>query len=283
MTETEPYRENRFAGRSRRGAAFTLIELLVVIAIIAILAALLLPALSRAKAKATAMQCASNQRQLITAWTMYTGDNNDNFANNGLDGTTSYPVWCPGSFEGTPVDETNSALLDDPKRSLFGPYLQRSEVYRCPANKSYLPAGGTARSRENKQVRCYGMNAQVGWRDASYREQPNSRYTVYLRTSNITMPGASDLFVFMEIHPMSICRPFCGVIFDRASWYHVPANYHRPNTTFSFADGHTEIHKWFDPRTYNPPKTLDWHGGHDYPCPGSRDVLWFQQHASARK
>jgi prepilin-type N-terminal cleavage/methylation domain-containing protein len=283
MTNTEILRGIGDSRRSLRAAAFTLIELLVVIAIIAILAALLLPALSRAKAKAKAIQCASNHRQLITAWTMYTGDNNDNFANNGLEGSASYPVWCPGSFEGTPTDETNSALLDDPKRSLFGPYLQRSEVYRCPSNKSYMPADKAAGRTEARQVRTYGMNAQVGWRDASYRSQPNSKYILYLRSSDITQPGASEVFVFMEIHPSSICRPFCGLILDRSSWYHVPANYHRPNTTFSFADGHTEIHKWYDPRTYNPPRTLDWHGTHDYPCPNSRDVVWLQQHATARK
>jgi prepilin-type N-terminal cleavage/methylation domain-containing protein len=264
-------------GRDRR-RAFTLIELLVVIAIIAILAGMLLPALSRAKTKAQAVSCLSNLKQLQLIWTMYAGDYHENAVvnNNGAD--RQYPkTWVGGSFAGHHEDSTNIFLLVDPQYSLFAPYLKTPDIYRCPGDHTMVTLG----NRKFPVVRSYGMNSHVGWRGRTYRNNPVPRYRVFRKTTDLGGIGPSQLFVFMEIHSKSICRPFFGIIMDRPAFYHIPANYHKPASTVSFADGHAEIHSWADSRTYQPPDKMSWHS-HNYTTPGNPDVVWIQEHATVR-
>jgi prepilin-type N-terminal cleavage/methylation domain-containing protein/prepilin-type processing-associated H-X9-DG protein len=274
---------------------FTLIELLVVIAIIAILAGMLLPALAKAKAKATGISCMNNTKQMILAAQLYAGDFDDKWpANSPGDANVNLAnppanyvpsVWVEGREGSNLTDEKTALGMVSEKVSLMAPYMKAQSSFRCPGDNKPIKQGGKSFLRP----RNYGMNTYFGWEGATYHSEPNSKYWVFKKTTHVTQPGT--FFVFGEIHPFSICRPQFGVHMDNNTVYHVPGNYHGKASNFAFADGHSESHKWVNSKFHNPQLAEAdgfWHN-HNANLPKTTtaeiltDLTWLKNHTTERR
>ena len=296
---------DRLAIEKTGAGGFTLVELAVVIATVAVLAAVLLPALAGTKPDSQAFQCLENQRQLILAWQMYAEDNNDLLPPNDYPYTTPYARqtaakqasmrnWVVGTME-QPTDAADypathspniSELLDP--NTVLSTYITNKAVYRCPADNYIDPITHVV------HVRSYSMNSAVGtawnssstytgnssdpplgspvsggWLSGSSYYSKQTTWLTYGKMSSFSRPGPANTFVIMDENPFSIDDGSIAIpaAASPGNTYLIdfPSGNHNGAAGISFADGHVIIHKWLDARTFSPPGPI---------VPGQGSIMW---------
>jgi prepilin-type N-terminal cleavage/methylation domain-containing protein len=277
---------------SARAEGFTLIELLVVIAIIAILAAMLLPVLSSAKAKAQGIQCLSNHKQLTLAWLLYAGDSDDKLPFS-AGGTAA---WFSGMQDFDGGNRSNWDINQDLTKSPLWSYAGNAHgIFQCPSEHSYVvPTTGPSQGQPVRRVRSMAISAWMGGLEGGFNFGPGlseSTWRVYHKVSDMTGPGPGGLIVFSDQREDQ--NGFPNLFFDMSGYVDRPQDtqfnadlvpfYHGGATSYSLADGHSEMKRWTDPRT----KVPVWKNAIQkigvVRSPNNRDIVWLQERATRPK
>jgi prepilin-type N-terminal cleavage/methylation domain-containing protein/prepilin-type processing-associated H-X9-DG protein len=277
-----PGLSSRFRGLPK--PAFTLIELLVVVSIIGILAGLLLPVLAKAKGTGERTACLNNTRQLGLAWMLYSDDHNGRLPYN-LGGDVKVRGVAPASDLNWVNNVLNWELKPDNTNLLkltqasLGPYTKATAIYRCPSD--HVLSAIQRSAKWTARVRSYSMNAMIGDAGDLSKYGYNRNNPEYVQFFNISsIPKPAGIFVFLDEHPDSINDGyFVNNGYDWV-WIDLPASYHNGAANLSFADGHSEMHRWSLASTRAPARP----DGAALPRPLERsewgDYGWLRQHTS---
>lgn len=273
-------------------AAFTLLELLAVVVTCAFLAmALLLPSLAKTGQSSKAFLCLENNRRLCAAWRMYADDNQDRIVYSSDDGSgTANPqnqyAWTWSKLDGSPYNEGNYGTNYDITHRPLWTYTGRdATIYRCPSDPFYFVINGVSWPR----VRGFSMNVFLGGlagTDGGWGARITN-YRLFFKTTQLTLPGPANTFVFTDERPDCINWGNYFTVMDgypnQPNLYmfqqDFPGMFHNLGGSFSFGDGHVEVHRWIDART-TPAFLAGQSTVIDLAVPNSRDVAWLQAHAT---